>query len=1457
MHPGIPGRRRVQGSGSKVTFQDADDSDGGGDEELEELLQAQAEFGRSGKAPSAKCVRAPRQPSDAHPAERLGAAEDGGKGEAVGRKRPPSLFKQLRQGHVEGKPFGIPTLMPHPEITALPELEGPGKEELSCLAKCVSERSPPAGACGGGPRQDGTANVPCFVAPSTGFPMPAHRSVGQFLGSEKPSAHLDIREQEADDGPMDEEKEIDKSNRQALSKASPEEIYEWQQQLLQQLGKETCDFLKRRGQEKTKLRADVAQGEALAREKAPEDPTEGATTGDGFESSTTADKAAASCKPPLKPVNALGVGFYASETCDGGGAPHLPEGLPNMDSFDALRTLAGGCLDSHELQKLQWTMPPGEPDFDAIVEDESLPPEPSGKVTQLLRFDFQGRVCLRTNSSESECSGEVAEAFTGSEGLHHHGAECSQAGYTLAELLLLSRSTNMPQRALALTVLACVLDLARVPIERETLAKDPALSKIFESISSSGAPRQAGFGMGLCVFFWHAVARGDISKHLAEALADTALPVQVAALRGIATFFDGCGTSGIDVVRGHPQRATNGHAHDGCVALDAWLGSPFHAACELVWPSAPPPSAAWLARRPRVAVVTPEGGAGGGSATWPHLLRHRLLSAKREAEVTGADVLEPLLPAVHEDGESSSLSPMVVGVSRCFPLISTDDALVAIAIRALLAACLWSPALCCKVLDTHRAYRSQWLKAGAAATCTGDSAQLRLQVLRLIRCSCQVGGLTAATWWLAKGPDQSAADSEDWTTVAVVRRAVLDVCAASDFQAAREREQHPAGIVRKICAAEGVYIWLTWLRHGAGADALDSFAPSFGRFWHHLAQCGPDLAHDNDVSMECNWLIAGLLLRLACCLATDREAGSDAEGALPPLQPRAAFLEPCGSSGARSFLVAAAAEAARPLAVALAGAAHEVDASVARQLCLAALANLIAAAPEVPAFADAGRLILAAQPSGEKAGEVVPQFDDAVGGSGTPHLHFHDDEEAPWPFGGAARGQRLQRLARLYALRALCGVARHLGGPSALPWLRRVVSETSRRVACLAGPMPSCSESREGLMGPTQQDPWPALLTTAITALASCGEASAAQCRFSGPLTRQSLELCGCWPTARATFACMDLHFGEKAEEAIVRAAFRPEAPWARIPEDLGSRTARAAGRPAAPAPGSLLPSPEAAGPPYLAFAAAPFWALAASPPIDAATELLEVLASPQAAPLAAAAPAWLPFVAFTAFLAAPPWSSNVESQAPGAGCGHDDRNASAGEQWPWSNGATRPLLRAFAMRHLSHQDPSVWLASLPDWLSATLRGLCDRLATIFTEESFGDDLVANALWGFAASGMPAECRAVCWGSQDPAVLVLLSRALPVPTPLNAADGPLLWPLKAYIGPPLEDIDVVERAAEVIGTGTNSALGTSSWPLLLATHHLARHDGRVSAFDTSGQGRKAMTSPRGTAAAAGSLDEME
>ncbi|KAJ3016526.1 RNA polymerase II associated protein 1 [Thoreauomyces humboldtii] len=87
----------------------------------------------------------------------------------------------------------------------------------------------------------------------------------------------------------------------------------------------------------------------------------------------------------------------------------------------------------HEYEKLEWT-------------SDLLETEPTGTEEgdfSAIRFDFSAAIVRPTDT-------EIPHHH----GLHHHGADPAKAGYTLDEVLSLSRSTSPPQRALALKILA-------------------------------------------------------------------------------------------------------------------------------------------------------------------------------------------------------------------------------------------------------------------------------------------------------------------------------------------------------------------------------------------------------------------------------------------------------------------------------------------------------------------------------------------------------------------------------------------------------------------------------------------------------------------------------------------------------------------------------------------------------------------------------------------------------------------------------------------------------------------------------------------------------------------------------------------------------------------------------------------------------------------------------------------
>eukprot|EP00929_Paragymnodinium_shiwhaense_P112191 TRINITY_DN80450_c0_g1_i1.p1 TRINITY_DN80450_c0_g1~~TRINITY_DN80450_c0_g1_i1.p1 ORF type:complete len:1395 (-),score=282.07 TRINITY_DN80450_c0_g1_i1:15-4199(-) len=1365
------------------------------DEEIQQLLREQAAFERSGKPPAATVSRKAAGGSSTLTAK---TSEDGRHSGSVGKSRPASLFKQQMQ---QGATRFAAT---HPELAALPMPEGAGSLPLkSCLSEVVER---PASQDVKPVQRPAKA-----AAAETGFPVPPHRAVGKFLGAKLSPKQDDDDEPVGE--PVNEEDAIDRENRQIIGSTSAEEIMEWQRQLMQQFGAGTCEFLKKRGQARDKQRADLRSELKAAASKAA---GEGAAAKPEQSEDANASAAPRESAPTQK-VFGVDLVFPGSDgsmkTPQDGGYSAGQSGESSKSLPDALHALGAGFLDRSEAQKLQWMTPAGPPDIDAVVTDESLPPEPAGKLVQLLRFDFEGRICHRSD-------GMPTAGPEDSLGLHHHGAESSQMGYTLNELLLLSRSSNGPQRALALRTIASIILMARIPLKPGSLSIDPALEKT-GALGTEKLSR-TGFGMGQAVFFWHAVARSDVPKFFAEALNDPSTAVQLAALYGAVALFDGIplgdtaaksGANYVGMLRKDAGDVTAWQAADAArCRFESTLCAPLDAARELVWPDAAPICATPLARRARVLVVTPESGGGGGAASWPPLLKRRLLSAAQDTEVTAADVLEPLLvapppPAGSPGEEAGAPRPpalLLTGVERCCAAVDNDETLLATAACTLSIASSWSPGFCYAALDhCDVPRRRQWLAAAGSTATSGGGGQLRLQALRLIRRSCQTGGRASADWWMAREKKRDTEDSDgdhkDWIATEGVRRAVLSIVAAQSLL----KGDDPGSCVAMLCAVEGLRIWAAWVAcgipvwPGVWPEGMANYMSNFGVYLHRVAAQCP--VEDAAGVYSWHWFIASQILNLCTEIWLRCEASDCA-------------------------VLGTVVDAMGPLAATL-GRGVKASSRAALQLCLSAASDLVLAAGQADEkLLAAGRTLLASLP---QQGTELPPL------AGPAEI---DDQEAPWPLGGFASSERQQRLARLRSLTALCRLAAKYPDAHLVQWLKQFLGRAEAAVEKLAKLVPQGVAAGEAMVGPVQLDPWAALLAAAWNALDSCDEPAddkaaeqksrkeQGELSASGHLTH-ALQVAGSWPTAREIFDRLDLLSitSGVGGDAVVRAAFRPAAPWTSVDDDIHSRVARQGGNFEAFSP--ILDSPLPLGPPILALASAPFFALLCSPPRDAAAALVEALASPSSAAVADATPPWLPFLSFVALLSTP--------------LAEDDG-------WAFEDEHMRKHLGEYADVHL--QKAPMWLDGCADWLKNVLRGLCERLAKTFLEQSFGDVLLARVLWCFSAPSMPAECRAVCWGvgdNIDSAVFLNLHRVLIRQPGEDGGNAPprhattLLWPLTTYLSTDTEEEKVLTTVCATLGldaetpAATAAAAALSSWPAALALHQVSVMKGQTSALQAA------------------------
>lgn len=100
-------------------------------------------------------------------------------------------------------------------------------------------------------------------------------------------------------------------------------------------------------------------------------------------------------------------------------------------------------FSQNDILKLRWTSPLGE--------DEQDWKDSGSSDTNLhnLRFDFEGLLCDNSNPEE-KCRQDDLYFY---KGLHHHSDEGEFEGYTVPELMHLSRSSNVSQRCIAIRTL--------------------------------------------------------------------------------------------------------------------------------------------------------------------------------------------------------------------------------------------------------------------------------------------------------------------------------------------------------------------------------------------------------------------------------------------------------------------------------------------------------------------------------------------------------------------------------------------------------------------------------------------------------------------------------------------------------------------------------------------------------------------------------------------------------------------------------------------------------------------------------------------------------------------------------------------------------------------------------------------------------------------------------------------
>ncbi|KAI4499929.1 hypothetical protein M0802_004799 [Mischocyttarus mexicanus] len=201
--------------------------------------------------------------------------------------------------------------------------------------------------------------------------------------------------------------EVHKENLEKLKEMTEEEILEEKRKIESSLDPELIKFIKNRRKVKTKMEVDK-----------PDKPCE--LGGDEYAKNKENDSSYCDQTEAMECENNI---------------ENVPK--PCIEILKKAKDKGWIHLDNVEIEKLQWMQ-----DIPETKEDKSAPDEPYN-----ARFDFKGLLLPYKDESLSWDSG-----------LHHHGEEPERPGYSLQELLQLSRSSMKQHRSVALTTIANILE---------------------------------------------------------------------------------------------------------------------------------------------------------------------------------------------------------------------------------------------------------------------------------------------------------------------------------------------------------------------------------------------------------------------------------------------------------------------------------------------------------------------------------------------------------------------------------------------------------------------------------------------------------------------------------------------------------------------------------------------------------------------------------------------------------------------------------------------------------------------------------------------------------------------------------------------------------------------------------------------------------------------------------------
>ncbi|XP_003704937.3 RNA polymerase II-associated protein 1 [Megachile rotundata] len=216
--------------------------------------------------------------------------------------------------------------------------------------------------------------------------------------------------------------EIHKENLERLNQMSQEEILKEKSKLEMTLKPELIQFLKDRRNKKQKMNKNQQEHENLHVPMEDENTT-----------STNERRIISEASDKVNDDSFKNEGIMPMQV----DKPEQSIPNPSMELMVQAKEKGWVHMDSLEPEKLKWME-----DLSVEKKDDPAPDEPYN-----ARFDFNGLLLAYKDESVSVVKG-----------LHHHGEEPDRPGYSLQELLQLSRSSAQQQRCTALTTIANIIE---------------------------------------------------------------------------------------------------------------------------------------------------------------------------------------------------------------------------------------------------------------------------------------------------------------------------------------------------------------------------------------------------------------------------------------------------------------------------------------------------------------------------------------------------------------------------------------------------------------------------------------------------------------------------------------------------------------------------------------------------------------------------------------------------------------------------------------------------------------------------------------------------------------------------------------------------------------------------------------------------------------------------------------